>query len=105
MSPERWQRIQNVFGEARTHSSHDCAAFLENACSGDEEMRREVEWMLAHEAEAQGFLQLSALEFAAKSLGGNPSESLTGLTLGSYHDLRLIGRGGMGEVYRARDSK
>lgn len=105
MSPERWQQIQDLFHQARICVPGKRAALLEEACKGDKELRRELEWMLAHQDEARVFIQAPALELAAMSLATDPGVSLAESSLGLYEDLRLIGKGGMGEVYRARDPK
>jgi eukaryotic-like serine/threonine-protein kinase len=110
MSPELWQQIQEVFDKARACEPAKRAALLQEACEDDEELRREIEWMLAHQEDAKHFIDAPALKLAAISIAADPGASLAGSTLagstlGSYVDLRLIGRGGMGEVYRARDPK
>jgi len=105
MSPERWQQIQNLFDEARSCTSSEVASFLESACKGDEELRREVEWMLAHHDAAKEFIQAPAIELVALSVAGDRDGSLARPALGPYEDLRLIGTGGMGEVYSARDPR
>jgi serine/threonine-protein kinase len=83
----------------------DRAAYLDQV-SIDPSLRREVESLLAHEKEAERFLEAPALEVAAKMLGNNgPGQSLIGRQIGSYQVLSLLGVGGMGEVYQAHDTK
>jgi eukaryotic-like serine/threonine-protein kinase len=105
VSPERWQQIQNLFDQVRELPSNERAAVFQETCAGDEELRREVEWMLTHQSEADCLIQVPALEVAAISLAAHASASLTESTLGPYRDLELIGAGGMGEVYSARDTR
>src|SRR5438552_10551410 len=57
------------------------------------------------EKEAKGFLESPALEIAAKKMAQHQTQSLLGQRLGSYQVLSLLGAGGMGEVYRAHDTK
>jgi serine/threonine protein kinase len=80
-------------------------AFLKTACGTDNELCSEVQWMLAHEPDADRFLQSPALARAAASVAGERGASLAGWALGPYQDLVLIGCGGMGNVYRARDTR
>src|SRR5262249_40618536 len=105
MSPERWQQIQSLFDKARCCSSSEVAGFLESACNGDEELRREVEWMLAHQEAGKAFIRAPAIELVALSVAGDRIALLTRPALGPYDDLRLIGTGGMGEVYSALDRR
>ena len=100
---ERWLRAQDLFLEAVELDEKARAAFLDSACAGDLEMRREVESLLLHDR-GGGQLITDALEGTAQSL----LESFTiraGTILGDYQVQELIGAGGMGEVYRARDTK
>jgi len=48
VSPERWKQIQNVFAAAQVRQVGERAAFFHDACVGDAELRREIEWMLEH---------------------------------------------------------
>lgn len=68
-------------------------------------MQQEVESLLAHGKEAASFLETPVLEVAAKMWREEPSGTLIGRRMGSYQVVSLLGAGGMGEVYEARDSK
>ena len=81
------------------------AAFLDQACDGDEDLRREVESLLAQEGKLDGdFLEAPALEVAAKAMAQDGSESLVGQEVRNYKVLGLLGEGGMGQVYLAQDT-
>ena len=105
MDPERWKQIEHIYHRALECEQSQRSAFLLEACGGDSELRQEVESLLAHEPEAEDFIEAPALEVAAKGLAKDQVNSLIGRLLGSYKILSLLGAGGMGEVYRAQDTK
>jgi len=95
---QKWERIQSLFLEALDLPPQGRASFLDRACAGDEEVRRQVESLIAHDG--TGDQQLAeALEDTAQSL--LESEDLSGTRLGVWRVLNEIGRGGMGTVYLA----
>src|SRR5215469_13524600 len=100
---ENWKRVQDVFLEALELAPEERAAFLEAACADDEEMRREVESLLIHDGASDRHIA-EALAGTAQSL----FESKTikpGTKVNDYEIIKLIGAGGMGEVYQARDMR
>ena len=108
MTPERWKKIEQLCNAALEREAGQRGAFLLQACGGDDELRREVESLLAQEKPADRFLESSDAEHAVKQLGkgrGDGAEKLIGKRLGSYQIVSLVGAGGMGEVYRARDTR
>ena len=68
MTSDRWQRIEELYHSAREREGDQRAAFLKEACAGDDALRREVESLLAQEIGAEKFLEAPALEAAAKLL-------------------------------------
>jgi serine/threonine protein kinase len=110
MTPERWQRVEELYHAARARREGDHAAFLADACAGDEALRREVESLLAHPASADAFLAAPAAVLAAQLMSdpgttAAPTPSAAGPVIGPYHLLQLIGHGGMGEVWQAEQKQ
>jgi Tol biopolymer transport system component len=109
MTPERWQKIEQLCNAALECEPSQREAFLAQACRGDDDLRREVESLLAQEKPAERFLESDDAEVAikvwTKMQGGEDEQSLVGRKLGSYKVLSLLGAGGMGEVYQARDTR
>ena len=96
MTPERWQQIRDVLEKALELAPGERSAFLERVCASDRLLRQEVETLLASSDDLRsGFLQSSTLRVTLAS----------GTKLGEYEIKSLLGSGGMGEVYRARDSR
>ena len=104
MTPERWQKIEQLYHAALTRDQNQRAAFLHEACLGDDALRQEIESLLVHGAETKSFLEAPALA-AAKLFAEHPGQSFIGRQIGSYQIVSLLGTGGMGEVYQAQDTK
>jgi eukaryotic-like serine/threonine-protein kinase len=100
---DRHQAIERICQEALEIDHAERARFLTEACGGDDTLRREADALLAHSDEVNGFLETPALEVAAAALARAPS--LTGQRVGPYLIRERLGAGGMGEVYRASDTR
>ena len=100
MDRERWQKIDSLFEAALARPANERAAFLDQACAGDAELRAEVESLLAHES-VEDFMEDPVFPDAARVLSTAARNSLIGQTIGEYQVLESLGAGGMGEVYLA----
>jgi serine/threonine protein kinase/WD40 repeat protein len=107
MSADRQRQITELCHAALERSASDRAAFLHEACAGDEALRQEVESLLCYEDAADRFMERPAVEEVARLVSSHPESNvdLAGRRLGVYQIEARIGAGGMGEVYRARDAK
>ena len=100
----RWTRIEELYHAAREREPGARSQFLREACP-DEELRHEVESLLGCDTQAEDFLESPALEITAEALAEGRTRSMIGRVLGPYEIVSFLGAGGMGEVYRARDSR
>jgi tetratricopeptide (TPR) repeat protein len=105
MTAERWKRIEEIFEAAVERSGGPRAEFLDSACGGDPDLRREVEALLAFDARDEEYFD-TTVRGTADMLVRRETESLVGQHLGPYRVTGAIGRGGMSVVYGAvRDDK
>jgi len=105
MTPERWQRVKEIFQAALERAPGERSAFLAEACRGDESLRKEAESLIASHEKTGTFIDAPAYEAAAELIMDEKAELKPGQTIGSYEIISFISRGGMGEVYLAQDRR
>ena len=101
MTPERWQRINEIFHDALVLDGRERSAFLVTQSAGDDALRAKVAALLASHEQAEGFIQGSVFGDAAQLLVEDEAQAMIGQHIGLYKISREIGRGGMGTVYLA----
>ena len=101
---EQWATVTRIYQATLDRDASERTLFIDEACAGDEALRREVQSLLAYEEEAESFMEVPAAE-VAHALSEDPKITLVGCVLSHYHIVSFLGAGGMGEVYLAQDPR
>jgi eukaryotic-like serine/threonine-protein kinase len=101
VTSQQWQLVKELFEAALDHGGAERSAFLEEECRGDEEVRKEVESLLTVHERDSGFMN----EPAGSLLPTDEPILTTGQRFGHYEEISLLGKGGMGQVYVAVDTR
>lgn len=104
MTPERYAELTRLCQAALELNASQRTAFLSQACAGDDELRAEIEALLAADEAENSLIDSPALEVAAQ-IFAHEQGAITGRKLGNYQILSQLGAGGMGEVYLAEDTR
>jgi serine/threonine protein kinase len=105
MTPERWQQVEDVFQAALDRPPQERAAYLDEACAGDDELKIEAVSLLSAHDEAGEFIEEPAIAQDARVLIGTEADVVIGRAVGPYRIVERLGTGGMGEVYLAQDTR
>src|SRR5262245_49089776 len=100
-----WEKIERAYHAARALKDEERSRYLDEHCGLDAAMRRQIEALLQQDNNPNSLLNRAAVNLADWASLAGSLKVLTGTRVGAYEILESIGSGGMGEVYRARDTK
>jgi len=105
MHPERWQQIDQLFHLTLAQEPHRRAAFLARECSDDESLRSEVEALISSHEQPSDSVETLVGDLAAALLAEGDPRLAPGTLVAQYKIIELLGKGGMGQVFLAEDTR
>ncbi len=105
INPEKWHEVKEIFYAALQRTPEERERFLNKSCKDDDHLRREVELLLSSSEAAGSFMQNPAVGEIAEAFVGSKEKLQVNQNLNHYKILKLLGTGGMGEVYLAQDTR
>ena len=109
MNAELWKQVDALLEAALELPADQREQFVVESCDGNDELRAEVLSLVKAQSQASAFMERSAMRVAAQALAQDSNltshVSMIGKEIGTYQIEKLLGAGGMGEVYLARETK
>ena len=99
MTPERWNRVKEIFQAAIQQAPAERSVFVSSACGDDEPLLREVESLIASHDKSGEFIDTPAFAGLAGTITDNTPELRPGQTVGAFEIVSFLSRGGMGEIF------